>query len=154
MRVRIALAFVFVPLVIFAGEPERLQQSIVKGRSATVKLPFTAGAGANSNTDVVQGTVDGKSILLFGRESGEATYTIWSRDKKRSVEIDVVVTDRDVAKVQRELESALSEFEGVTVTLRDGDVIVEGEVATLDELRGVDRIVSRYQGVRSEITGP
>ena len=159
MRVVIVLSVLsvlFVTLAALAGEPERLSQTIVKGRSATVRLPFAPGAGANSNPDVVQGKVDGKSILLFAREPGLATYTIWSRDKKRSVEIDVVVSERDMARIQRELEAALSEFEQVTVRLRDGDVVVEGDVATLEELERVNRIVSRYEGpgVRNDIGGP
>ena len=153
MRLPIVVGTLLLAAAALAAEPERLQQTIVKGKSATVRLPFAPGAGANSNPDVVQGRVDGKSILLFARKPGEATYTIWSKDKKRSVEIDVVVSERDTAKILRELESALSEFEQVTVRMRDGDVVVEGEVATPEELDRVNRIVSRYEGpgVRNDI---
>lgn len=157
MRVWIALSALFLmPVVASAAEVARFEQTIVKGRSATVRLPFAPAAGANSNPKVVEAKVDGKSILLFGREPGYATYTVFSRDKKKTVEIDVVVSARDVVKIQRDLEAALIDFEGVTVRLLDGDVVVDGEVATLEELRRVNRIVSRFEGpgVRSDLSGP
>jgi Flp pilus assembly secretin CpaC len=145
----------FLALAASAADASRVEQTIVKGRSATVELPFAAGTGANSNPDVVQAKVDGKSILLFGREPGYATYTIWSRDKKRSLEISVVVSERDMVKVFRDLTAALSEFEQVTVKMSGGDVIVDGEVATLEELQRVNRIVSRYEGpgLRNDLQG-
>jgi Flp pilus assembly secretin CpaC len=159
MRVWLVLSVassLFVASTVSAAGAARVEQTIVKGRSATVQLPFAAGTGANSNPDVVQAKVDGKSILLFGREPGYATYTVWSRDKKRSLEINVVVAERDMVKVQRDLEAALSEFEQVTVRMSGGDVIVDGEVATLEELQRVNRIVSRYEGpgLRNEMRGP
>ena len=156
MRALIVLSAVLLAFVASAAELARIDQTIVKGRSATVRLPFAPGAGANSNPEIVQARVDGRSILLFGREPGYATYTVWSRDKKRTVEIDVVVSALDMARIQRSLAAALAEFEQVTVRMLDGDVIVEGEVATMEELRRVNRIVSRYEGpgLRNDLARP
>lgn len=155
MRAWVVLSL-FVAFTASAADVARIEQVIVKGRSATVQLPFAAGTGANSNPDVVEAKVDGKSILLFGRDPGYATYTIWSGDKKRSLEISVVVSERDMVRIKRDLEAALTEFEQVTVRMSGGDVIVDGEVATMEELSRVNRIVSRYEGpgVRNDMRGP
>jgi hypothetical protein len=85
----------------------------------------------------VDGKVDGKTLILMARSEGWASYTIYSKDKKKTLEIEITVSDRDVGKINA-----------------GGDVIVEGEVATMDELTKVNRILAPYErkgGVRNMI---
>lgn len=144
-------------LVVSAAQgaaPERREIGLVKGKSTVIELPFNPGTGINSNPDVLQGKVDGKTLILMARKEGWASYTIYSKDKKKALELEVTVSDRDVNRIKKDLEAALAEFELITVRIAGGDVIVEGEVATLEELRKVNTLLAPYErkgGVQNQI---
>lgn len=137
-----------------AQEPEVREVGIVKGKSTTITLPFKGATGINSNPSVVEAKVDGKTLILMARSEGWASYTIYSKDKKQALAFEVTVSDRDVNKIKKDLEAMLADFELVTVRIAGGDVIVEGEVATLEELRKINILLAPYErkgGVQNQL---
>src|SRR5688500_16289680 len=81
--------------------------TIVEGRSAIVDLPFKPATGVNSNPRVVETRPDGKSLLLFGRARGQASYVVMDAKRARKIELEVNVVSADLDRIATDLRAQI-----------------------------------------------
>lgn len=119
---------------------------IVQGRSVTIGIPIRPVRGTNSNPDVVEAVADApaRKILFFARKPGFATYT--ATDGKRQVAYDITVVDRDLHREAEWIQRTIG-LPGVTATVDDDSIVVDGEVATEEELARVSRLLEGRENV-------
>lgn len=143
-------------LVVLFGapkQPDKIVVEVAQGRSEVVSLPFAPGDRLNSNPDVVQVKPGpaAKTLVFFGRETGESDYIVHDTKKKRSLHYDVRVVDPSLHKQAATIRAIVRELPNVTVQVVGDLILVEGEVDTDTELERVRLAVEGRDRARSTV---
>lgn len=93
-------------------QDKAVQVVLVVGRQLTITTPFEVRVGVLSAPDVLQATkLDKKRVVLFGKKTGVACYTITTEKGSGRHRYDVRVISEDLARVRDDLQRAIQEIE-------------------------------------------
>ena len=121
---------------------------IVVGKSKTYPIGFTPGGGSNSNPEVLQAAVEGTRITFFGRKVGSATYIVFDqRSRSHTIQYEIRVVSEDLGRLRDDIARQIGDIEGVEVSVKGDQVIVEGDVATEGELSRVTKVTDKRASV-------
>src|SRR3989338_5584514 len=105
---------------------------------------------ANDKIADVRVIADGKELLIIGLEEGSTDITIWKKDGSQKV-IRILV-GKNIEDLTKEINTLLSDVEGVSVKAVGDKVVLDGEVLTADDKARIDKITGAYPEVLSLIT--
>ncbi|MDD5067779.1 MAG: pilus assembly protein N-terminal domain-containing protein [bacterium] len=116
---------------IAAGESKTIRSGEVI-KKVSIGDPKVADVKVLSNTE----------ILVNGKQEGSTSLIIWTSATTLTKKIIVSSVNADV--VRQELSSLLQGVKGVTLSIKAGKVVLDGEVTDQKDVTIVDNVLKRY----------
>ncbi|CAN5330453.1 pilus assembly protein N-terminal domain-containing protein [soil metagenome] len=113
------------------------------GESRVIPYKGLAQIAVGTPKVVSAAGVEGKEILLFANDAGEATLHVWSGDGRRQ-RFKVVVRGADMARVNAELASLLASIPNATTRVVGDRIIVQGENLADQDQSQLKMLADRY----------
>ena len=93
-----------------------------------------------------------KTLRLIPKRAGFGTLEILDRNTRRPVyKFTVDVRQTDLKKVAREIKGLLSQIEGITVTVINNKVIVDGQILLPADMERIHDVVKQYGGLAASL---
>lgn len=87
--------------------------------------------------------IDGREIILFGRNEGSSSVHLWAAKGKRKA-YTVIVVSGDSKKMQRELDALLKRIPNARGTQVGDKLVIEGDDLSDDDRARIAALVERY----------
>lgn len=91
-----------------------------------------------------------KQLMLRGKKPGRTTLNVWDQKKVLRHEITLVVTTRESQTIEADLRNLLAPYPNVTISRLGGEMLLNGTVASQEELTAVNNI-ARVAKVQSAV---
>ena len=108
------------------------------------------GAPATAGYEPVAGR---KQLMLRGKKPGRTTLNVWDQKKVLRHEITLVVTTRESQTIEADLRNLLAPYPNVAISRLGGEMLLNGTVASQEELTAVNNI-ARVAKVCRIVFGP
>ncbi len=139
-------AFLFGILIYFnlyAQEEETILMS--SGESKTITFSEKIKKVAIGDPEVADvNTVSSYELLINAKNEGSTSLILWVGKEKSTRKI--IVTKVDVSAVLSEIKTMLKGVKGISVNLRSGSVVLEGEIENEKDAVIIQNIVDKYKG--------
>ncbi len=132
---------------------DRKYINLVVGLDENVKMPYMPRKytfkGNFKRFTSVKYLKEFKTLRFSPKRQGSATLTIQDRRGRIVSEFFLTVRKSNLNRVAKEIQSLLSEIDGVTVKIIDNKVIVDGQVLLPKELSRIHTVVEQYGNDRA-----
>ncbi len=129
-------------------------QVVVINNQTAIDVPYAFGDVSVGSSEIVKVVPlrDSKQILLAGREAGSTNIIVYDVRGVRKDEFEVTVIPGNLAKVMKNVQSLLTDIEGLSFKLVNDHIYIQGEVSLDEELQRVKDLDEREPLVESMVT--
>lgn len=128
---------------------------IKKNISLSQGIPYNESVPNMPNDFETTGTYKGLTQLEYNpttkvlrfspKKEGFGTLVIVNKSNRQTVyEFTVDIRKTDLAKVSREINSLLSEIEGISVKIANNKVVVDGQILLPNDMKRIHSVVKQY----------
>ncbi len=139
-------AFLFGILIYFnlyAQEEETILMSSGESKIITFSEKIKKVAIGDPEVADVK-TVSSYELLINAKSEGSTSLILWIGKEKTTKKI--IVTKVDVSAVLSEIKTMLKGVKGISVNLRSGSVVLEGEIENEKDAVIIQNIADKYKG--------
>lgn len=139
----------YVPL----AQAEQRVQQLVKGESTTIRTEYDIGDAAMTNPNVCDYLVrdNRREVYLNARAAGSVMLTLWDLEGTQRDVIPIQVSTVDAQALEDDLRHSLGLGDNVRFVRRGDRIVVEGEVASEEELHRVETVTAEQPQVESRV---
>ena len=137
------LLFIVIYLNLYAQQEDTVLMSSGESRTMTFSEKIKKVAIGDPEIADVK-TVSSYELLINGKNEGITSLILWIGKEKITKKI--IVSKVDVSVVLSEIKALLKEVKGISVSLRSGSVVLEGEIENEKDTVTVQNIIEKYKG--------
>ncbi|MCB0350139.1 MAG: BON domain-containing protein [Bdellovibrionales bacterium] len=149
------LTRLFLALSVFVFSSFVFANKTKKNITLSVGIPYSESVPNMPSEFDTSGTYKGLTqleynaatkILRFSpKKEGFGTLVITDKRNKKTVyEFTVDIRKTDLAKVSREIKTLLNEIEGITISIANNRVVVDGQILLPNDMKRIHSVVKQY----------
>jgi len=145
------LCLIAAPAWAEGGIPDQI---LVLNNQEAIDVPYAFGDVSVGSSEIVKVVPlrEEKQLLLAGRVVGTTNVIVYDTKGVRRDEFEISVIPANLAKVMKNVKVLLDDIEGLSFTIVNDRVYIQGEVSLDEEIRRVQELDTREVLVESMVT--
>jgi pilus assembly protein CpaC len=145
------VATVAAPAFAEEGIPDQI---VVINNQEAVDVPYAFGDVSVGSSEIVKVVPlrEERQLLLAGREIGTTNVILYDTRGVRRDQFEITVIPANLAKVMKNVKVLLDDIEGLSFTVLNDRVYIQGEVSLDEEIRRVQELDEKEPLVESMVT--
>jgi pilus assembly protein CpaC len=129
-------------------------QIVVLNNQEAIDVPFAFGDVSVGSSEIVKVVPlrEEKQLLLAGRAIGTTNVILYDTKGVRRDQFEITVIPANLAKVMKSVKVLLDDIEGLSFTVINDRVYIQGEVSLDEEIRRVQELDAKEPLVESMVT--
>ena len=129
-------------------------QIVILNNQEAIDVPFAFGDVSVGSSEIVKVVPlrEEKQLLLAGRTVGTTNVILYDTKGARRDQFEITVIPANLAKVMKNVQVLLDDIEGLSFTVVNDRVYIQGEVSLDEEIRRVQELDAKEALVESMVT--